>query len=93
MSGPEDGLYFTRKLLYVPLRTVSMDLHPDTVSHVDGIQAVLSVAFFIPGFISVFLSNPIKEFVIFIDLVFSYLCEIQTQSSLWHLSFVADNRS
>lgn len=39
----------------------------------EEIIAVLSVAFFIPGFISVFLSNPIKEFVIFIDLVFSYL--------------------
>lgn len=36
-------------------------------------QAVVSVAIFIPSFISPWLSTPVKDFVLFIDIVFSYL--------------------
>ena len=36
-------------------------------------QAVVSVALFIPSFVSPWLSTPVKDFVLFIDTIFSYL--------------------
>lgn len=36
-------------------------------------QAVVSVALFIPSFVSPWLSTPVKDFVLFIDIIFSYL--------------------
>ena len=37
------------------------------------LQAVLSVVFFLPGFISPFLPRALSRFVLAIDIVFSYL--------------------
>ncbi|KAJ5591424.1 hypothetical protein N7450_005396, partial [Penicillium hetheringtonii] len=37
------------------------------------VVAVVSVVAFLPAFVAPFLSNPFKDFVLFIDVVFSYL--------------------
>ncbi|KAJ5976594.1 hypothetical protein N7481_010301 [Penicillium waksmanii] len=36
-------------------------------------KAVVSVVLFLPAFVSPFLTTPIKDFVLFIDVIFSYL--------------------
>ncbi|KAE8168172.1 hypothetical protein BDV40DRAFT_294720 [Aspergillus tamarii] len=37
------------------------------------IVAVVSVVVFLPAFVSPFLSTPVKDFVLFVDVIFSYL--------------------
>lgn len=39
-------------------------------------QAVISVVVFLPGFVSPFLTSPKKDFVLFIDMIFSYLSDL-----------------
>ncbi|CAI7645738.1 unnamed protein product [Penicillium palitans] len=43
-----------------------------TITYVE-IIAVVSVVAFLPAFISPFMKTPVKEFVLFIDVIFSYL--------------------
>ncbi|KAB8206602.1 Membrane-associating domain protein [Aspergillus parasiticus SU-1] len=37
------------------------------------VVAVVSVVVFLPAFVSPFLSTPVKDFVLFVDVIFSYL--------------------
>ncbi|KAJ5974830.1 hypothetical protein N7481_008537 [Penicillium waksmanii] len=43
-----------------------------TIVYVE-IIAVVSVVIFLPAFVSPFLTTPVKDFVVFIDVIFSYL--------------------
>lgn len=36
-------------------------------------KAVISVVIFLPAFVSPFLTTPLKDFVVFIDVIFSYM--------------------
>lgn len=64
----EVNISCTKKLLYVAILT----LH-SAQGKLTTLQAVLSVVFFLPGFISPFLPRALSRFVLAIDIVFSYL--------------------
>ena len=90
-KGPR-GLFITYLEVVVSERTSKKP-----TSWLTKCQAVVSVVAFLPAFVAPFLSNPFKDFVLFIDVVFSYLwvkniCRISNQPELtlvrWITAFI-----
>jgi hypothetical protein len=78
-QGPKGQHLIYQEVIVCPvlfsfaLPLVQFKIHTSNRKLTQSFQAVLSVAFFLPAFISPFLPTALSKFVLLIDVVFSYL--------------------